>query len=327
MRTNKLLVLSMTALLGACATTAPPQELLNARAAYDRAARGPAASLAPADLETARQALAVAERSQDEDPSDAKTRDLAYVAERRAEVAMSMGRTMEARREQQNAEVALKATREHQLSATEQALDLQRRKGSMQAAALAAEQSARASAEARARDAAQRLSALAAIKDEARGTVITLSGSVLFTSGKSELLPSARDRLNQVADVLKEQPELSFTVIGHTDSQGSDDFNRTLSQQRADAVRAYLVSRGVDSSRIRAVGRGESEPIADNTSPEGRANNRRVEIVLSSHGFESDAAPSTGSTPKSTAPAPGTTPPKTPKSTGTGAGTDKGTQP
>ena len=118
-----------------------------------------------------------------------------------------------------------------------------------------------------------------------------MNGSVLFATNQNSLLGTAQERLNQVAEVLKEQPELNFTVIGHTDSQGGDDYNLQLSQKRADAVRDYLVSRGVDSSHIRSVGRGKNEPIADNASAEGRANNRRVEIVLSSKGFDSDAHP------------------------------------
>jgi outer membrane protein OmpA-like peptidoglycan-associated protein len=283
------LVLSVASLT-ACATAAPSQELLNARAAYDRARQSSAARLAPADVENARQALAVAERAHD-DMGEAEARDLAYVAERKSLLALATGRAMEDERARADAETALKQLHEQQLAAARVEIGNEAQRSSAQQAQLTAEQAARASAEQRARDAVQKLNQLATIKEESRGTVLTLSGSVLFASGKSDLLPSARERLSQVADVLKAQPELSFTVIGHTDSQGSDEFNRDLSQRRADAVRQYLVSQGVDSSRVRSVGRGESEPIADNNTAEGRANNRRVEIVLSSHGFENDTTP------------------------------------
>lgn len=111
--------------------------------------------------------------------------------------------------------------------------------------------------------------------------VITLSGQVLFASGKSELLPSAQAKLTEVARALSEQsPDSSIVVEGHTDSQGSETFNLDLSQKRAEAVRTYLGSHGVAPDRIRAEGLGLSRPIADNKSAEGRANNRRVEIVV-----------------------------------------------
>lgn len=300
-------VSSLLALVVGCASSTPPQELLNARTAYDKASHGPAAALAPADLENARQALAVAEKSEKEDPSAPKTRDLSYVAERRSLQAMAIGRAMEDQKAHADADAAFKQTRDQQLTQTQAALTEQTQK-------TAAEQAARMSAEARARDAVQKLSQLASIKEDTRGTMITLSGSVLFASNKSDLLPDARERLNQVANVLKEQPDMSFTVIGHTDSQGNDEFNRALSQRRADSVRDYLVSRGVDSSHVRSVGRGKDEPIADNGTAEGRANNRRVEILLSSKGFESDARDTPASTRQTSS--------ATGKSTG-GTGTTK----
>ena len=110
--------------------------------------------------------------------------------------------------------------------------------------------------------------------------VITLSGSVLFRSDEATLLPEARTRLGQVTDALMATKERSIIVEGHTDSQGSDAHNLDLSQRRAEAVRAYIVERGYDASRVRALGVGEGQPLADNGTDEGRANNRRVEIVV-----------------------------------------------
>ena len=111
--------------------------------------------------------------------------------------------------------------------------------------------------------------------------VITLSGSVLFASGKWDLLPAAQVRLNDVANALtREDPESKMIVQGHTDSQGTAAANQELSQRRAQAVRDYLVTCGIASDRISAQGFGPSQSIADNKSPEGRANNRRVEIVV-----------------------------------------------
>jgi outer membrane protein OmpA-like peptidoglycan-associated protein len=88
-------------------------------------------------------------------------------------------------------------------------------------------------------------------------------------------------KLDQVAEALKAQgSEKRMVVEGHTDSQGSDRINQPLSLNRANAVRDYLVSRGVDSDKIRAVGLGASRPLLDNRNPENRANNRRVEIII-----------------------------------------------
>jgi outer membrane protein OmpA-like peptidoglycan-associated protein len=110
--------------------------------------------------------------------------------------------------------------------------------------------------------------------------VITLSGAVLFASAKSELFEAAQIKLNEVAEALKTQTGRDIVVEGHTDSQGTAPSNVELSQKRADAVRDYLVKRGIDSARIRGQGIGQTRPIADNTTQEGRANNRRVEIIV-----------------------------------------------
>jgi outer membrane protein OmpA-like peptidoglycan-associated protein len=110
--------------------------------------------------------------------------------------------------------------------------------------------------------------------------VITLSGSVLFASNRAVLLPEARTRLDQVAEVLLTTRERNLTVEGYTDSQGSVNYNLDLSQRRADAVRSYLVERGYQGDLIQAHGLGKGSPVADNSSPEGRANNRRVEIII-----------------------------------------------
>ena len=134
--------------------------------------------------------------------------------------------------------------------------------------------------EKRTADALAELAKLAAVKEEERGLVVTLSGSVLFRSAKSTLLSSAQVKLDQVAKALLAVRARNLIVEGHTDSQGSESYNQGLSQRRADTVRDYLVQRGYPADRIQARGKGKGSPIADNASPEGRANNRRVEIVI-----------------------------------------------
>jgi outer membrane protein OmpA-like peptidoglycan-associated protein len=146
---------------------------------------------------------------------------------------------------------------------------------------LKAEKARREDAEKRALQAAADLAKFATVKQEARGMVISLSGSVLFASAKSELLPAAQVRLGEVATALiREDPLSKIVVEGHTDSQGAAPYNLELSQRRAQSVRDYLVTRGIASDRIAAQGFGLTRSIADNSSPEGRANNRRVEIVV-----------------------------------------------
>jgi outer membrane protein OmpA-like peptidoglycan-associated protein len=112
---------------------------------------------------------------------------------------------------------------------------------------------------------------------------LSLSGAVLFAFNKATLLPSAERVLNEVATALKtdKQSNRTLTVVGHTDSVGTDAANQALSLARAQAVRNFLIAHGVSPNRIRAVGRGENQPVAQNDTPENRAQNRRVEIVIS----------------------------------------------
>jgi outer membrane protein OmpA-like peptidoglycan-associated protein len=109
---------------------------------------------------------------------------------------------------------------------------------------------------------------------------VAFPGDLLFDSGSSSLSPGAYSRLDQLAETLNRYPEENVIVKGHTDSAGSETSNLSLSDQRADAVRRYLISKGVSSSRVEAVGLGESQPLVTNSTPEGRQQNRRVEIEL-----------------------------------------------
>jgi len=110
--------------------------------------------------------------------------------------------------------------------------------------------------------------------------MVAFPGDLLFDSGSSSLSPGAYGRLDQLADTLNRYPETDVVVTGHTDSEGSETTNLTLSDQRADSVRRYLISKGVSPGRITSVGLGESRPLVTNSTAEGRQQNRRVEIEL-----------------------------------------------
>ncbi len=144
----------------------------------------------------------------------------------------------------------------------------------------------------------QQLNSILATRDSARGLVANMS-DVLFRSGSFELLPGARERLAKVSGIVLAYPSLHVAVEGHTDSIGSDDYNQQLSEHRAQAVRDYFVQQGISSANIESHGYGKNEPIATNDTPEGRQQNRRVELILSGDAIGSAAdvpLPQTAST-------------------------------
>jgi outer membrane protein OmpA-like peptidoglycan-associated protein len=281
--------LSFLLLLGAvaCGATQPPPELVDARKAYDRASKGLAPQLAPAQLDTAKQALDKAEKSFEDEGVDPPTPDLAYIAERKAEIAEATAGKAAAERDASGADKQFKDAQLEGLDRAKSDLSKERQNSAKTKAeleaerkALDAEKVARAEAERKAAAAMASLAEVAKVKEEARGMVITLSGGVLFATGKYDLLPIARDKLDEVAKALTDQGYKSILVEGHTDSKGKASDNDTLSLKRAESVRTYLVSRGIPSDKIRATGLGSSRSVADNSTPDGRANNRRVEIVV-----------------------------------------------
>ncbi|HEY3666670.1 MAG TPA: OmpA family protein, partial [Polyangiaceae bacterium] len=142
------------------------------------------------------------------------------------------------------------------------------------------EKAARVEAEKKAAAALASLTEIAKVKEESRGVVITLSGSVLFATAKSDLLAIAKDKLDQVVKALQDQGFKALVIQGYTDSRGNAAENDALSLRRAQSVRDYMVTRGIPSDKITAEGLGASKPVADNATADGRAENRRVEIVV-----------------------------------------------
>jgi len=283
--------LALPALGLACATTEPPRDLVDARSEYQAANGGVAAKMNPAGLYEAKKSLDQANKAFEQDATSDNTRDLAYIALRKVQLASAQARIEVAGQEKAAAERE-KAKLEQKLTQSELAevrrklseAEEQRRAEAEQLQStsqqLETERQARLAAEKKAEEATANLAKIAMVKQEARGLVITLSGSVLFTSGRSTLLANARPKLDEVASALQKSDAEKFVVEGHTDSVGSDATNEELSYRRAQTVHDYLIERGVPAEKIRAVGYGKSRPVADNTTAEGRANNRRVEIII-----------------------------------------------
>jgi outer membrane protein OmpA-like peptidoglycan-associated protein len=127
---------------------------------------------------------------------------------------------------------------------------------------------------------AKELEKVAETKRTEQGIITKLKSDILFESGKSDLKPKALESITKLGDILKKYPENVITVKGHTDDQGADELNKTLSEKRADNVKQQLIKTGVPADTIAIVGMGETAPVADNKTTDGRLKNRRVEIEI-----------------------------------------------
>src|SRR5271163_330936 len=262
MNTKLIAAISFALAMAACASAPQPNVALeNARSAVRSAEADPnVATYAALDMHTARKELDAAEAAaaaHDEKGIDQP----AYLAAQTAHLAQ-----LKASAKANDARVAAgKADRDQiQLSARTKEVataDAARDQANQQAAAIQAE-----------------LDALKA-KPTDRGLVLTL-GDVLFDTGKADLNPGASRNLDQLVVFLTDHPERRVEIDGYTDNVGTDSFNLSLSERRADTVRNVLVNRGIDSSRIATHGYGKDFGVASNAESSGRQLNRRVEIVI-----------------------------------------------
>src|SRR5215471_10105159 len=286
------------------------EQLKQAEAAYaqkkGKSAIETAARDAVGTAEVAR-VMAVKKKAEEETAAAATAREAAAKAQAEAEArrradaeqARAQAEAAKADAERMKAE-AEKAAREaaQQREAAEkakQAADAARAAAEVQQQALAVEadkarksaeeadrlrqQAEKDKADLRARLLAQ-LNAVLATRDTARGLIASMS-DVLFKTGSFELLPGARERLAKISGIVLAYPSLHLEVEGHTDSVGSDEYNQQLSEKRAEAVRDYFIQQGIPDGAIVFRGFGKTKPVASNDTPEGRQQNRRVELVIS----------------------------------------------
>jgi outer membrane protein OmpA-like peptidoglycan-associated protein len=200
-----------------------------------------------------------------------------------AQAQQSQAQTAQAQMAQQQAEQARQQAQLAQQQAAQQAQQSeqarQQAEQQRQQADQARQQAENDKAQMRARMLAQ-LNQVLQTRDSARGLIVNMP-DVLFDTGKADLKSSARERLAKVAGILIAYPDIHVEIDGYTDSTGSLEFNERLSQQRAEAVRTFLASQGVNSTSITTQGFGPSNPIASNETASGRQQNRRVELVVS----------------------------------------------
>jgi outer membrane protein OmpA-like peptidoglycan-associated protein len=271
-RPSRLLFLTaLAAALAACSTVPDRNAALeDAHSRFKVAQSDPQiGALAPQELKRANETLRTADEAHTAGRDRATVDHLAYMSSQRLAIAQDTAASKAAQ--------ALTAG----AAAERDKLRLAARTNEAAAAQQDASASQRqlARSDARVADLETQLKALNAKKTE-RGMVVTL-GDVLFDSGKSQLLAASSQNMAQLAEFFKRNPERKASIEGHTDSVGSEESNRLLSDHRAGAVKAALVRMDVPANRLSTQGFGEDSPVASNDTSAGRQMNRRVEIVIS----------------------------------------------
>jgi len=286
------------------------QQMMHAEEVYrQKQNRATVEAAAKEAVETAEEArlMAVKKKAEDEAAGEAAAReakaraDAEAEAKRRNDAEIARAQAEEARAAAEQAKAEAEKMKQEALAAAQEAQAAKAAAEKAQAEAVAQQQvlvaeadKAKASAaqsenlrqqaekeklELRAR-LLQQLNSVLATRDSARGLIANMS-DVLFRSGSVELLPAARERLAKVSGIVLAYPSLHVSIEGHTDSVGSDEYNQDLSERRAQSVRDYFVRGGISEGAVDARGFGKAEPVASNETPEGRQQNRRVELVLS----------------------------------------------
>jgi outer membrane protein OmpA-like peptidoglycan-associated protein len=201
-------------------------------------------------------------------------------AQRRAQAEAD---TANAEKQKREAELAMARAREAQQqadAARQAALAEQQKLAQEKNAAISAREQAEKDAQALRERLKEQLNVILSTRDTARGLIVNMS-DVLFDFNQANLKPGAREKLAKISGILLAYPTLHVSVEGHTDSIGSDEYNMKLSQRRADSVRDYLTTNGINAANVQAIGLGKANPVASNDTNAGRQQNRRVELVVS----------------------------------------------
>ena len=236
----------------------------------ERRAREEAQAKAEADAALAQQQAAQAQAQSEE---DARRRAEAEQAQTEAQAAQAA-----ALAQQQQAQAAAAAAQQAASLADQQRQEAIQQKEAMRARLLA------------------QLNQVLQTRDTARGLIVSMP-DVLFAFNKYDLKPEARERLAKISGIVLAYPDLKLQIEGYTDSIGSDEYNQTLSDKRAEAVRDYLVSQGVSMNSVTAQGMGKADPVADNSTAAGRQLNRRVEMIVSGDVIGNQIGPAGGQGP------------------------------
>jgi outer membrane protein OmpA-like peptidoglycan-associated protein len=286
------------------------QQMMHAEEVYrQKQNRATVEAAAKEAVETAEEArlMAVKKKAEDEAAGEAAAReakaraDAEAEAKRRNDAEIARAQAEEARAAAEQAKAEAEKMKQEALAAAQEAQAAKAAAEKAQAEAVAQQQVLAAEADKAKASAAQsenlrqqaekeklelrarllqQLNSVLATRDSARGLIANMS-DVLFRSGSVELLPAARERLAKVSGIVLAYPSLHVSIEGHTDSVGSDEYNQDLSERRAQSVRDYFVRGGISEGAVDARGFGKAEPVASNETPEGRQQNRRVELVLS----------------------------------------------
>ncbi|HTB67160.1 MAG TPA: OmpA family protein [Steroidobacteraceae bacterium] len=283
---NRVMLVGVAAsLLAACASVPQRSEqVAQARAEIDTLSQEPLAQQAAGrDLAAARASLQQAEVAQQHNQPPAIVDHLAYLAMRHAQagearVSEARARQEVARGQEDRNKILLDSRTREAQNAQSQAQSAQAQAQNAQVQADLAKNAAQA-AQAQLATAQQQLADLQAKKTD-RGMVVTL-GDVLFDSAQATLKPGADLVIGRLAAFLTANPQTKIMIEGHTDSRGSDEYNEALSERRAQSVANALSVHGVSQDSFRTMGRGKAYPVASNDTPEGRQQNRRVEIIFS----------------------------------------------
>jgi outer membrane protein OmpA-like peptidoglycan-associated protein len=242
-------------------------EITNAREAVERAEDARVTTLRKIAAEKAKAEIAAKEQAQ------------AEAAQAQVQAAQSQQQAMQSQMQAQQAQLAAEQAQAAKAQADAARAQAEAQAAEAQAKAAQANKSAESANEIREK-LRQQLNSVLATSETARGLIVNMS-DVLFDTGKYTLKQTTQVSLAKVAGILMAYPGLKVQVEGYTDSVGSDAMNQTLSENRASAVRQFLISQGVSPDNITSQGFGKNDPVADNSTAAGRAENRRVNMVVS----------------------------------------------